>query len=156
MTKRIPYKIGDIFLVPLEGNLKGVGRLLKNNQATIFIELYYIKPITDFSEFNYEDAIKKKPITLKWCYDDGLISGEWQIVDYKPVEGEIEMPYFWTQDAGNKKYYVSKGTDSSYRTHEEQIEIPKDDINKYEPYGIGNKISERNRYIKRLREAGLM
>lgn len=156
MAKRIRFKIGDLFLVPLEDNLKGVGRVLIIDQATVFIELYCIKPISDICEFNYEEAIKEKPIVMHWCYDDGLIKGEWQIIDNKPIEGEIEIPYFWTQDAGDKKYYIRKGTNNSYETFGDRIEISKDDIYKYEPYGIGNQISERNRYIRKLREAGLM
>lgn len=156
MARRVRYKIGDIFLVPLEGNLKGVGRVLKNNEATIFIELYHIKPIKDASEFDFGDALKQKPIMMTWCYDDALRKGEWEIIDNKPVEGEIEMPFFWQQDAGDKKYYIRKGTNDSFRTFGDRIEISKDEINRYEPGGIGNEISERNRYIKRLREAGLI
>lgn len=156
MAKRVSYKIGDIFLVPLENELKGVGRVLRKNHATIFIELYRIKPIKDISEFNYEDAIMEMPITRKWCYDEGLKKGEWEIIGNKIVDEGIEMPYFWTQDSGDMKYYIQKGTEDSHRTCGDYIEIPKDEIHKYEPYGIGNEISERNRYIRKLREVGLI
>ncbi|NLD46555.1 MAG: hypothetical protein GX660_05075 [Clostridiaceae bacterium] len=156
MAKRIRYKIGDIFLVPLENDLNGVGRVLKNDQATIFIELYKIKPIRDVSEFDFEEAIKNKPLVMKWCYDDGVRKGEWTIFDNKPVDEEIDMPYFWSQDCGNWKYFIRKGTSDSFDTAGERIEISKEDIDKYEPYGIGNEISERNRYMRRLKQAGLL
>ena len=156
MAKRIHYKVGDIFLVPLEDNLNGVGRILKINQATVFMELYRIKPIVDISGFIYDEAVKEKPIVMTWCYDDALRKGIWEIKDNKPIEKEIDMPFFWTQDAGDKRYYIRKGEKDSHETYGERIEIAKEDINKYESYGIGNEISEKNRYIKRLRESGLM
>lgn len=156
MTKRIRYKIGDIFLVPLEDDRKGVGRVLINSQATVFIELYRIKPINDASEFHYEEAIKEPPIVRHWCYDDALRTGEWEIIDNRPIVGEIDMPYFWHQDAGDKRYYIRKGKRDSYRTSEERIEILKEETHKYEITGIGSEKFERNRYIKKLREAGLI
>jgi hypothetical protein len=143
MAKRIAVKQGDAFLVPLEGNLKGVGRVLNINQATILIELYRIKPIIEVSEFKFDDAIKEKPISLKWCYDDGLKKGEWLIFENYPVEHEIEMPYYWTQDAWDKKFYISKGTFDSHKTYGDCIEIVEEDRQKYESYGIGNEISVR-------------
>lgn len=78
MGKNIRYNIGDVFLINLENELKGAGRVLKKDQATIFVELYKIKPIRDKSEFDFEAAIKEKPISMTWCYDDGLKSGEWE------------------------------------------------------------------------------
>lgn len=156
MAKRIHYKVGDIFLVPLEDNLNGVGRVLKINQATVFMELYRIKPIVDISGFIYDEAVKEKPIVMTWCYDDALRKGIWEIIDNKPIEKEVDMPYFWHQDAADKKYYIQKGTSDSFRTFGERIEISKDETYKYESEGIGNEISEKNRYIKRLRESGLM
>ena len=134
MAKKICYKIGDIFLVPLEGDLKGVGRVLNKDQATIFIELYHIKPINVSFEFNFEDAIRKKPLVMEWCYDDALRNSEWEIIDNKPIKREIEMPFFWTQDAEDKKYYIRKGTKDSYSTFGERIEISKEDISKYDSY----------------------
>lgn len=156
MAKRIRYKIGDIFLIPLENDLYGVGRVLKKDLATIFIELYHIKPIKVASEFDFKEAKSKKPIIMKWCYDDGLRKGEWTIFDNKPVEEEIDMPYFWSQDIGDMKYFIRKGSSDSFDTEGERIEIPKEDIDKYEAYGIGNEISVRNKYIRRLKQASLI
>lgn len=156
MAKRIKYKIGDIFIVPLENNLNGAGRILKNNKATVLIELYKIKPFIDSSEFNYEEAIKDKPIVMAWCYDDAIRKGEWQIIDNKPADIDIDMPYFWHHDAVDGKYYIQKGTKDSFRTFGERIEISKEQINEYDAEGIGNEISERDMYIRRLRRVGLM
>ncbi len=99
MGKWIRYKIGDIFLIELEDGLKGAGRVLKKDQATIFIELFKMKPIKDKSEFDLEAVLKEKPISMTWCYHDDLTKGDWEIIGHKPVEGKIEMPYFWIQDA---------------------------------------------------------
>lgn len=156
MGKKIRYKIGDVFLIPLENELKGAGRVLNISKSTILIELYQMKPIKDVDEFNFEQAVKEKPVSIGWCYDDPLKNGDWHIIDNRAIEGEIEMPFFWTQDVGDMNYYIRKGTKDSYRTAGERIEISKEDISKYDPYGIGNEISERERYIKRLREAGLI
>lgn len=156
MPKRIKYKLGDLFLVPFEDELKGVGRILKKNQATIFIELYRIKPIKDISEFNYEIAKNEKPLVLNWCYDDGIKSGLWEIFDNRPVVEEIEMPYFWYKDSFFGKYYIEKGSEDSYKTIGESIEISKDDIHNYNSYGIGDELFETKIYVNRLRNEGLM
>ena len=47
MGKKIKYKIGDIFIVPLEENLNGAGRILKIDESTVFIELYHMKPVKE-------------------------------------------------------------------------------------------------------------
>lgn len=53
-----------------------------------------MKPIKEKTEFDLETALKEKPISMLWCYDDGFTKGEWEIIGHKPVEGKIEMPYF--------------------------------------------------------------
>lgn len=156
MAKRIKYKIGDIFIVPLEDNLKGAGRVLKIDEATVLLEFYRIKPFICSSEFNYEEAIKDKPIVMAWCYDDAIRRGEWQVVDNKPIDIDIDMPYFWYQDSGDGKYYIQKGSMDSFETFGERIEISKEQISEYDSYGIGNEISKRYIYIRRLRRDGLM
>lgn len=156
MAKRIRYKIGDIFLVPLEGDLYGVGRVLNKDQATVFIELYHIKPIKVAFEFDFNEAIKKKPLVMSWCYDCLIKKGEWIIIDNKSIEEEIEMPFFWHQDLGDMKYYIRKGMPDCFETFGERIEISKDDIDKYEGEGIGDGYSERDIYIKRLKKVGLL
>jgi hypothetical protein len=155
MAKRIRYNIGDVFLIELENGLKGAGRVLKKDEATIFIELYKMKPINDKSEFNFEIASKEKPISMKWCYDDGLRSGEWEIIDNKPIEGEIDMPFFWSYDSGFKKYFLKKGTNTFLGEHT-GIEISKEEAENYDANGIGTIISVKNVYIKRLRDKNML
>ena len=156
MAKRIKYKIGDVFLIPISDKLSGVGRVLRKNMSTILIEMYQMKPIKNIHEYRRENILSSKPLVIHWCYDDGIKSGIWQIVDYQEVPDKIEMPYFWTQDAGNGKYFISKGTESSFRTDAKYIEISKEETYQYETEGIGNEISEVKRYIRRLTEAGLL
>lgn len=155
MARKIQYKVGDVFLVPLEEDFFGVGRVLINEVETIFIELYRMKPIRSLEEYNYANVSKEIPILRHWCYDTGIREGAWEIIDHQSVEGEIDMPLFWTQDAGDLKYYIRKGSADSFHTIGERVEILKENIHNYEPYGIGNENTERNRYIKRLRDAGL-
>ena len=156
MARRIKYKIGDVFLIPLTEELYGVGRVLRKCYDTILIELYSMNPIKNVSEYKYENVSVNKPLVIHWCYDDGIRLGLWKIVDNQPVPEKIDMPYFWTQDAGNGKYFISKGTEDSFRTEAEHIEISKKETYQYETEGIGNEISEVKRYIRRLKEAGLI
>jgi Immunity protein 26 len=155
MGRKIRYQIGDVFLIELENGLKGAGRVLKKDEATVFIELYEMKPIRDKSEFDYQTATKEKPISMRWCYDDGLKSGEWEIIDNRPKDGEIIMPYFWTQDASNRKFYLMKGTDT-YRGEHTGIEISKDEVDRYDACGIGGKESVRKIYVLRLRALNML
>lgn len=77
------------------------------------------------------------------------------IIDNKPIEGKIEMPYFWTYDSGFKKYFLIKGTDD-YLGEDTGIEISKEEIENYDGYGIGTTISVRNFYIHRLRKINML
>lgn len=157
MAKRVKYKIGDVFTIPLEDDLKGVGRVLKNNMEIIFIELYRMSPIKNISEFNFEVVSKEKPLVRCWCYDTFLTRGTWKIINNIPIKGNIDMPYFWSRDIDNEmKPYIMKGTNDSHRTFGERIYISEEDIDKYELSGIGDGIAEQNLYIYRLRKEGLM
>jgi hypothetical protein len=157
IAKRIKIKIGDLFIVPLDDeNKKGVGRILKINEATVFIELYHMKPIVVANEFDFEEVKRNKPLVMAWCYDDGLKNGYWEIFDNQPIDDEIDMPFLWHQDAWDKKYYIKKGSPDSYRTVGERFEISEDDVLKYDPYGIGNVISKTRTYKRRLTENGLL
>ena len=156
MGKRIKYKIGDVFLIPLTEELYGVGRVMRKDYDTVLIETYQILPLKDSSEYAYEKMLQKPPFPMGWCYNDGLKSGSWEIIDYQPVPEQLEMPYFWGQDAGDMKYYIRKGTEKVLETVGERIEISKEDILKYSGAGIGSEGYEQKIYIRRLTEAGLL
>jgi hypothetical protein len=142
-------------LIELENGLKGAGRVLKHDEATIFVELYRMNPIKDASQFEYEMASKEKPVRRVWCYEDGLKRGEWEIIDNKPIVGEIEMPYFWTQEAGYGKFLLVKGTDNVWGELT-KVEIDKDEVKNYEPYGIADKVAVQKLYINKLREMNML
>lgn len=154
--KKIKYQLGDIFLIPLENGLNGVGRVLRKNKDTILIEMYHMKPIKDESEYCYEEITKNKPLIISWTYDDGVIYGMWKIIDHKPVPDKIDMPYFVYDDCGDGKWYIKKGSEESYSLIGERIEIPERERFNYEMKGIGNEISEPRTYMRRLIEAGLV
>lgn len=156
MARRIKYKLGDVFLVPLENDLYGVGRILRKDEATILVEMYRIKPIRDLSEYDYSEVTKEEPIMVNWMYDTAIKRGTWEIIDNQPVPEHIDMPYFWYRDWSDLKYYVEKGSEESYCTVGERVEISKKDIEdcKYCGSGIANELYNHNVYIKRLKKFG--
>ena len=156
MAKRIKYKIGDVFLVPLNEELYGVGRVLRKDHATILIELYRMMPIKSMEEYDYVKISKEKPLVMGWCYDDVIREGRWQIIDNREVPDKLDMPYFWTYDSGYMKYYIVKGSEESCIARGEEYEIKKEDILKYHSNGIGNEITEREMYLICLKEAGII
>lgn len=156
MAKRIKYKIGDVFLVPLNEELYGVGRVLRKDHDTVLIELYSMIPIKSVEEYDYAEVSKEEPLVMGWCYDDAVKRGEWQIIDNQEVADKLNMPYFWTFDAGYMKYYIVRGSEESCIARGEEYEIKKEDVVKYHINGIGNEISEKKRYLRRLKEAGII
>lgn len=154
MAKKDKYKIGDVFLINLENGLYCVGRILKKDARTVFLEIYKTKPIKGKDELDFEKIKALIPWVKTWCYDRGLVNGEWKIIANVPVEIS-EMPFFWTQDGSNRKYYLVKGTDECTGKFT-GIEISKEDTKNYEPYGIDSISSLVYRYTNKLREEGLL
>lgn len=156
MAKRIKYKIGDVFLVPLNEELYGAGRVLRKDHDTVLIELYKMMPVKSVEEYDYVKVSKEKPLVMGWCYDDAIKKGEWQIIDNREVPDKLDMPYFWSYDSGYMKYYVRKGSEESCIARGERYEIKKEDILKYHSNGIESEISEKWRYLRCLKEAGII
>lgn len=155
MARRIRYNIGDVFFIPLDENLNGVGRVLKKKNATVLVELYRMKPIVEKVDFDFNKVQNCKPISTSWCYDTALKNGNWEIIDNYPVEYELGQLYFWTQDAGNNKYYLVEGTDS-FSDKFTGIEISEDDRSNYDSYGIGGETFMAAIYRKGLTSVGLL
>ena len=130
--------------------------MLRKDHDTVLIELYNMLPIKNEEEYDYLKITKEQPLVIGWSYDDALKKGEWKIIDNQIVADKLDMPYFWSQDAGNMKYYITKGSEDSCIARGEQYEIKKEDIFKYHINGIGNEISEKRSYIRRLKEAGII
>ena len=154
--KKIEYQLGDVFLVPLKNGLYGVGRIMRRDLATILVEMYRIKPIKDEGEYCYKEMIKQPSIMLSWMYNTPIKSGEWKIIDNRVVPEKIDMPYYSYRDCGDKKWYIKKGTETSFNTVGKRIEIPEEDKFKYEFYGIGGAAFQIEVYMRRLCEAGLI
>ena len=153
MAARKNFKLGDLLLIPLENDLFGVGRILRRYEGVILIEYYKIKPIKSESEFNFEEAVKEKHFFTNWTYASSIKDGGWLIFGNKPVPDNYDMPFYWRDDG--EKYYIQKGTDEPFLTGE-RIVIPREDIHKYSPDGIGNEICNKEGYIYRLKAAGLL
>lgn len=147
LAKKISYKVGDIFAIELENDLKGFGRILKIDTPTVFIELYKLKPVEHIETIN--ELEKYSPILSIWSTDLGLNKALWAILGNKPVVGEIEMPAFYKRDAMNpNKYTIIKGG--------ETFEVAKDQIGDAQPYGIFGHEAVKIRYTHELKQSGLI
>ncbi|QAA31100.1 Imm26 family immunity protein [Clostridium manihotivorum] len=140
MAKRIKYKIGDIFLIPLDEQLNAVAKVIKNHLATVFIIIYKVKPIKADEVIHIDTLSDDNHILMRWSYDSALKSGEWKIIGNSSVSDEFEMPYFRTNDARGV-YYLIKGTDT-HMGEKEAIEVSEQEaMEKGYPYGITNEIA---------------
>lgn len=147
MGKKTKYIVGDVFKIELENGLKGLGRILKINEPSIFIELYKIKPVAKIEGFNKEEVFS--PILMVWSTNSGLRKGDWTILGNKPINGEVKMPDFYKQDAMNpNKYFIIRG--------EEKLKVSKDQIGNAQPFGIFGHEAVRLRYAYELKQCGLL
>lgn len=155
MAKRVKYKIGDVFMVPLNNRMYGAGRILKISKSTVFVELYEMPAVATPQEIN-ESVIKNyKPLFMRWCYADIVRTGKWAIIYNCPIDKDVEMPYFWDYDIGYKKYFIQKGTDT-FRCEGEMIEIQETEKDNYENSGIDYGENIEREYLKKLEIRGLL
>lgn len=147
MGKKTIYKVGDIFEMELKDGLKGLGRILKIDEPSIFIELYKMQPVSKIE--SVDELEKYSPILSIWSTDIGLRKGLWNVLANIPVIGEVIMPDFWKRDALNpNKIIIIKGN--------ETFEIAKDQIGNAQPYGIFGHEAVRLRYLHELKQYGLL
>ena len=156
MSNKQKFKIGDIFLVPLVNEKYGVGRVLKQDKATIFIELLRIKPVIMPNDSCNEFDFNKEEIALKtWCYDEGLRDGSWSIIGNSVMDEPIQMPNFWRKSVDGK-YYIQPGSDTYRGIPEQRVEVTVEDIKGAFPYGIGDSIAVSRLYTKVLTDYGFL
>jgi hypothetical protein len=145
LSRKGKYAIGDIFEIVLEpSGVKGYGRILKIHEPSIFVELYGISPQ---SEFVAEEIGQYKVLLKIWCTDNGFKKKEWKIIANVPVEGEVEMPDFWTKDALTGKLMIVRG--------EERFEATEEQKMRAQPYGIFGHEAVRLKLVHELKNAGL-
>lgn len=154
MAKKIKYKVGDVFVVPLENGI-GYGRILIENRPFIFCEFYYITPSKKYS---IEDLRDKKTVLSVWCANHGLNEGKWTVIGNIPIEDKLKVPYLLKVDLLNpkKKYLVP--ADVFMKDDEENyyIKATQDQIKnaKPQPYGLFGDVAAQERYTIELKNLG--
>ncbi|MFB9273929.1 Imm26 family immunity protein [Cohnella cellulosilytica] len=154
MKKKVKFQVGDIFLIPFEDGRFGAGRILKRDEATVFVELYKMKPLNDPSQFDLNHIIANEAIAKMWCYDEGMLKGEWKVVGHKLVELPVIMPDFWKKSAYGK-YYLIPGADTHEGDIDQMREVQQEEIKNASPYGIGYPGYVEKVYVKKLKEIDL-
>ncbi len=148
MVKKSNYKLGDVFEIEIENGRKGIGRILKIDEPTVFIELFKVNPKTCFI-YNFEEIVNSPVLLSIWTTDIGLKKKIWNIVSNIPIEGEVVMPEFWKRDAINRdKYFIIRGNNT--------VEITKGQIGNAQPFGIFGHDAVRLKYIHELKLNGLI
>ncbi|MFB9273924.1 Imm26 family immunity protein [Cohnella cellulosilytica] len=154
MKKKVKFQVGDIFLIPFEDGRFGAGRILKRDEATMFVELYKMRPLNDPSLFELNHINTNEAIFKIWCYDEGIRKGEWNVAGHKEVELPVKMPGFWDKSAYGK-YYLIPGADTHEGDISQKKEIQKEEIGDASPYGIGGSGYVEKVYAKKLKEIDL-
>lgn len=96
MTKRIKYKIGDILLLPIAGDVSSVAQILNTVKGVSLIRLFATVFNNERDYFDIEqDNILNSSTDIFLGIDEGIKSGEWKIIDNISVELPIEMPFVW-------------------------------------------------------------
>lgn len=154
MAKRVKYDIGDVFLIELENELKGIGRVIKKYKATVFINIYK-KLIKNIDELNFNELINEDILYMKWCYDDSLKKEIWKIVGNIVVEENFQMPYFWTEDNFNHTYYLIKGGDTP-DGEGAFIKVDKEEIKNAYVLGVAYDEGIPERIMYKFKEIGMI
>ena len=139
MKRKIYYKVGDVFKFELERGLWGIGRIIKNCEETVFVEVLKIKPFTDINQIDLTKLDTAEILFMEWCYDTGLDNGMWEIINKIAVDKNFEMPYFGTTSSDGK-YYLIKGGDEPFGSGK-RIEVSKEESQNAYRFGISNEIA---------------
>ncbi|AEY66724.1 Imm26 family immunity protein [Clostridium sp. BNL1100] len=133
MAKRVKYRIGDVFSIPLDDGVKGYGRIIKVDKPLIFIELYNEKRLEDLN--NVEKLNNCEVILSIWCVDGGIKKGNWVIIGNIPIDSNYKMPNFWTKSDATGNILLYKASDT-FDTLKDALIINEDEIQDAQPYGL--------------------
>ncbi|BBH21764.1 hypothetical protein Back11_31090 [Paenibacillus baekrokdamisoli] len=154
MSKK-KYKLGDIFLINLEEELYGVGRVLIILENIVFVELYKMKPITSKEEVNFAVINDTTTVSKIWCDSTPLKKGNWEIIGNNLVEGIVDMPYFW-QEGMTGVYHLVKGTANDFMGIITDKVLTREETRKYDSNGLCNPLSVKEIYQRRLKQLDLL
>ena len=107
MAKKELYRLGDVFKIPLADGVYGVGRILIVQSPCLFVGFYRIVLRKDESLDLAGLKISEYLLRIL-CGDLGFKKKEWEVIGNIPVEGIIELPFFWGKDAMTKGLYLRK------------------------------------------------
>ena len=152
MPKRVKYSIGDVFLIPLNDDLYGVGRVIVRDNDSCLFEFYQVEPLRSHKEIVVEEIRNLPSVLTRWAFDDCLKSGTWPIVGNVPVGEDFVYPNFWTKSVDNK-YYLIPGTNMQLGDTERIKEISEEETQYAQRYGIMSPESTPRQYIRALQNS---
>ena len=74
----IEVKVGDVFLIPLDGKKWACGQLIDNREGELYVAVF--RDSLDSENDSYEKVILKEPLFLALTLDAKLWHGDWPIV----------------------------------------------------------------------------
>lgn len=104
--KRVKYKEGDVFRIPLAQGRSAYGRILIIKPSRhVFVEVYRA---TNGRDPQIAELARSDWLLKIYCLDNGIASGNWEIVGHSPLLKPVEMPLFWSDNLFDGKFYLRK------------------------------------------------
>lgn len=107
MAKKILYKIGDIFKLPVAEGICGIGRILIVQSPVLFVGFYKVV-IKNGDSVDVQKLISQEYLIKIKCGDVGFKKKEWEIVGNISLKNREILPLFWDRDALTKELYLRK------------------------------------------------
>lgn len=102
--KRVKYKEGDVFRIPLADGRFAYGRIQAiEPPRPIFVEIY---PIASQMDPPMAELAHSEWLLRIYCADEGITSGTWKIVGHLPILGSVQKPLFWDDSPFDGKFYL--------------------------------------------------
>lgn len=102
--RRLEYRVGDVFRVPLGPKRFGYGRILIRHPPMILAEFFMTVARRDPSL----DELRDMDTILRIYVLDAAIAEDrtWEVIGHVPVQGKAVPPVLWIKSALNGKLYL--------------------------------------------------